>query len=89
MYGMWGGTQMRVVLPSRTEEWADDLIREIDTVESVERRDDGLHVKAVVGGNCNAVTNLAGLLDDLEDALREGDIDPFEIACVVRKEKVA
>jgi DNA mismatch repair ATPase MutS len=87
-WGMNGDTHMRVVLPPTTEDWADDLIRSIDVVESVERRDDGVHVKALVGGNCNVVTNAEDLLSELEDALREGEIDPFEIAVVARKERV-
>lgn len=88
MHGMNGDTHMRVVLPPSTEEWADDLIRECDEVESVERRDDGVYVTGVVGGNCNALSNLQGLLSELEDALGDGNIDPFEILCVARKERV-
>lgn len=87
-WGMQGDTRMIVTLPPTTEEWAEEMIRSIDTVEDVRRHDDGLVVTAVVGGNCNAATNLQSLLSELEDALSEASIDPFEIACVARKEKV-
>jgi hypothetical protein len=72
-------------LPPQTEEWADDLLSETDERVGfdVERTDDALIVRTTIGGNCNAIVVARGFLDDVEDYLRDGDIDPMEFTLTV------
>lgn len=67
-------------LPITTEEWADELLAE----EYEVRRDpDGrLVVAETIGGNCNAVDCAQGFLSDVQDLLREGDVDPMGFVLV-------
>lgn len=77
--------KLELRLPPTTEGWAEDVLREYDEGESwsvgggweIERTDQALFVRVQVGGNCNAITNARHFLDDIEEALREGDIDPM------------
>jgi hypothetical protein len=66
-------------LPMETEEWAEDLLADYDTVRS----DDALIVREEVGGNCNAVANAASFLRDVEDALSGGGVDPMALTLTV------
>lgn len=72
-------------LPPQTEEWADDVLRETDEMVGfeVERTDDALIVRTTIGGNCNALVVARGFLDDVEDYLRDGQVDPMEFTLTV------
>jgi hypothetical protein len=56
------------------EEWAEELLSGFDC----ERTSTGLTACAEIGGNCNAVSNAASFLGEVEEALSEGEIDPME-----------
>lgn len=56
------------------EEWAADLLSDYECVHHEEH----LTVKTSIGGNCNAVSNAANFLRDVEEALAEGEINPME-----------
>lgn len=76
---------MEVKLRPETEEWADDLLREADF--TVCRDANALVVRRVVGGNTNGLSCLSSMLDDMEEALREGNVDPMEFSvCVAAME---
>ncbi|HEY6731945.1 MAG TPA: hypothetical protein VI039_13095 [Solirubrobacterales bacterium] len=68
---------IELLLPANTEEWADELLASCDGTE-VERTDDALIVRYLVGGNCDGVSNLARWLGQVEEAMQEGDIDLME-----------
>jgi hypothetical protein len=73
-------------LPPQTEEWADDLIRggEDEAGFEIERTNEALVVRTTVGGNCNALVVARGFLDDLDEYLSEGDVDPMEFTLIVK-----
>lgn len=72
-------------LPPSTQEWADELLESCGA--EVERTDDFLIARHLVGGNCDGVSNLQSWLSEVEDAMREGDIDLMEFeAHVTAKE---
>ncbi len=67
-----------LVLPPTTPEWADELLEQTDLFDEVKRDDNGnLIVKQTVHGNCNALVNSRLFIDDVEEALQEGNIDPL------------
>jgi hypothetical protein len=78
-------------LPPQTEEWADELLKETDAQRGfdVERNDEALIVRTVIGGNCNALVVARGFLDDVEEYLREGDVDPMEFTLTVTAQERA
>lgn len=75
----WDKALVTVGLPAETEEWADDALRECDFFK-VWRDEDGiLYVQQEIGGNTNAVSVARGVLDDIEDALGEVEVDPSHL----------
>lgn len=62
-------------LSPTTEEWADALLGAEGWL--VERTDEALIVRHTYTGNCNAISNAATFLRDVEDVLQEGNIDPM------------
>lgn len=70
---------LTLTLPATTEEWADDELRApFLNFDRVERDNEGrLVVTQTIGGNCNAVANARQFLDDVEEALRECEVDPM------------
>jgi hypothetical protein len=66
---------LTLTLPATTEEWADELLaQEFDVTRN---EADQLVVTQTVGGNCNAVTCARSFLDEVEEFLREGEVDPM------------
>lgn len=72
-------------LPPQTEDWADALIQGGPDEDGydVERTDEAVIVRTTVGGNCNALVVAGSFLDNLDEYLSEGDIDPMEFTLVV------
>jgi len=66
-----------IVLPPQTEEWSDELAENIGF--NPERTDEALTLRAMVRGNTSGLAVAAGLLQDLEVALSEGEVDPMDL----------
>jgi hypothetical protein len=81
---------LRLVLRPETEEWAEELLLETadsyGVADDVERTAEGLVLTHRVGGNCSAIYNAKAWLDDIDDALREGEIVPMEFVLTVHSE---
>lgn len=75
-------------LPVSTEEWLDGLLERIAGVE-VERTAEMLNVYYEVGGNCDAITSATRFFAAVEDALREGNVDPMEFVLFAGSTKKA
>lgn len=69
-------------LPPQTEEWAEDLLA--DDCDTIKRTDDALVITAEVGGNTSGLSCVRSWLQDVEDALNEGEIEPMEMDIRVR-----
>lgn len=78
---------MKLTLPPETEEWAEELLRgdeeKYAVAETIERTDEGLVLTQRIGGNCNAIVNARMWLDEVEEALDDGSIDPMSFTLVV------
>lgn len=75
----WDDAVLTIGLPAETPEWADEALREADLGE-VSRDEHGvLIVTQEVGGNCGAVQVAASWLSEIEDALRDCDVDPAHL----------
>jgi hypothetical protein len=76
--------ELRLVLPPETEEWAEDVIlgkrqdgpNDFEAADAVERTNAGLIVTRAVGGNCSALACARSWLQEVEDALATGEIEP-------------
>lgn len=73
--------RLTLALPPTTEEWAETLLGEIEGVE-VQRSENALTVVKVVHGNVNAIVSARYLMDEVEQALAEGEIDPMSFTLV-------
>lgn len=74
--------ELSLILPPTTEEWAEELMAKFE-MDDVHRSDFALVIKTVVGGNTNALSVAQDFLHDLEDAFRDGDVDPMEFTLTV------
>ena len=75
----WDDAVLTIGLPAETPDWADDALREAD-IGDVSRDEYGvLIVRQEVGGNCGAVQVAARWLSEIDDALRECDVDPAHL----------
>lgn len=77
----WDDIHIELRLLPSTEEWAEELFKRIDGVETAERTEKGLVVKFVMAGNCDGASNLSSFMSEVEDAMQEGDIslNEFEV----------
>jgi hypothetical protein len=78
-----------ITFPATIEEWADELIRDGSAAE-VERDEEGrLVVRTTWGGNTNALHVARGVLDEIEDALQEGCVDPMAFTLAAQSARPA
>lgn len=76
--------ELRLVLPPETEEWAEDVIlgkrqdgpNDFAAADAVQRTNVGLIVTRAVGGNCSALACARSWLQEVEDALSTGEVEP-------------
>jgi hypothetical protein len=78
-----------ITFPAAIEEWADELISDGSAAE-VDRDEEGrLVVRTTWGGNTNALHVARGVLDEIEDALQEGCVDPMEFTLTAQSARPA
>jgi hypothetical protein len=75
-----------VTLPPETEEWLGDVLEPVhDMYGVVLSRQSGRPVLTTrMGGNTTGLRRLASFLLELDDALREGQIEPMEFEVSVK-----
>lgn len=65
-----------VNVPAETEEWAEELLRDVlAPADGIYRTDEALTITSTRGGNVDGLAHVRGLLSDLDDAFSEGNID--------------
>lgn len=68
---------IEIWFPLSTEEWFDDVLGEFEMFD-IDRTSKHLVVTHTVGGNCHGIAVLRSMLDDIDDACRDANVDPME-----------